>query len=381
MVTPHQKSKILVVDDEPTNLKLLRGILREDYALVFARNGREMLRYAAEGPDLILLDIMMPDMDGYEGCVLLKESAATRDIPVIFVTAKITVEDEVRGLESGAVDYITKPVHGPVVRARVKTHLALQQAQKVIEQQNQEIKKQNDELKETARLRDDVEQIVRHDLKSPLNQIIGAPNALLAQMTLDPLEKELLQGIEEAGYRMLNMINRSHDLYKMERGFYQLQPMPVDILAVLKKITPELQEKIERKNLSLTIFLNGQPAGPGDAFFISGEELLCHSMLANLLKNAVEASPKTETVTISLKQGDPPTIVIGNKGSVPTALRDTFFKKFATSGKPTGVGLGTYSAKLTAVTQGGDIYLDTSKEGETSLLIQLPVSAITLFSS
>ena len=122
-----EKPSILVVDDTPENIDLLVGILKSDYRIKAAKNGEKALKIARmpEKPDLILLDIMMPGIDGYEVCRQLKEDYTTRHIPIIFVTAKISVEDELRGFELGAVDYIAKPISPPVVEARVKTQLAL----------------------------------------------------------------------------------------------------------------------------------------------------------------------------------------------------------------------------------------------------------------
>jgi class 3 adenylate cyclase/CheY-like chemotaxis protein len=121
------KATVLVVDDMPDNLALMSGLLKDDYKVKVANNGESALKIAADhpSPDLILLDIMMPGMDGYEVCQGLKYNPKTRDIPVIFLTAKAEVEDEKKGLELGAVDYITKPISPPIVLARVKTHLAL----------------------------------------------------------------------------------------------------------------------------------------------------------------------------------------------------------------------------------------------------------------
>jgi len=121
------KPSILVVDDTPENIDLLVGILKADYRLKAAKDGDKALKIArmAEKPDLILLDIMMPGIDGYEVCRQLKEDYTTRHIPIIFVTAKISTEDELRGFDLGAVDYIAKPISPPVVKARVKTQLAL----------------------------------------------------------------------------------------------------------------------------------------------------------------------------------------------------------------------------------------------------------------
>src|SRR4030042_2498030 len=130
---------ILVVDDIPANLTLLTGILKEEGHLVRPVPSGKLASKAVEiePPDIILLDIMMPVMDGYETCRLLKENPKTRDIPVVFLTAKAEVEDEMKGFELGAVDYITKPISPPVVLARVQTHLRLKRMQDALKDQNQ----------------------------------------------------------------------------------------------------------------------------------------------------------------------------------------------------------------------------------------------------
>jgi putative two-component system response regulator len=124
--TQDRRPQLLVVDDEPANLQVLRHILQEDYRLLFAKDGAKALELAArEKPELILLDVMMPGMTGYEVCAQLKATPATSTIPVIFVTALADVEDEAQGFVVGAVDYITKPVSPAIVKARVRTHLSL----------------------------------------------------------------------------------------------------------------------------------------------------------------------------------------------------------------------------------------------------------------
>lgn len=122
-----EKATVLIVDDTPDNLALMSGLLKDKYRVKVANSGDKALRIAQSSPppDLILLDIMMPGMDGYEVCERLKSAPTTRDIPIIFLTAKSQIEDEQRGLEVGAADYITKPISPPIVLARVRTQLAL----------------------------------------------------------------------------------------------------------------------------------------------------------------------------------------------------------------------------------------------------------------
>ncbi|MBF0295525.1 MAG: SpoIIE family protein phosphatase [Magnetococcales bacterium] len=131
---------VLLVDDEKANLVLLRAILQFDYHVLFARSGREALEVAdREVPDLILMDIVMPDMDGYEVCTRLKGEEKTREIPVIFVTSMTEIGDEIKGFEAGAVDYLTKPVSPPVVRARVRTHVSLRAAYRKLQELNEQL--------------------------------------------------------------------------------------------------------------------------------------------------------------------------------------------------------------------------------------------------
>ena len=134
-----KRSTVLVVDDTPANVSLLNNILKDSYRTKIATNGEKALAIANsnEPPDIILLDIMMPDMDGYEVCERLKAQGKTQDIPIVFLTAKVTEEDETRGLSLGAVDYITKPISPPIVLERVKNHLLLKEARDVLKQQNE----------------------------------------------------------------------------------------------------------------------------------------------------------------------------------------------------------------------------------------------------
>ncbi len=153
MVTLRERPTVLVVDDTPANVALLGEILKPDYRVKVAVDGDKALRLVASGspPDLILLDVMMPGMDGYEVCRRLKASSATCSIPVIFVTSMGEVEDEMTGLALGGVDYITKPISAPIVKARVRTHLALHQHEKEMERMIARLEAQAAELAEWNR--------------------------------------------------------------------------------------------------------------------------------------------------------------------------------------------------------------------------------------
>jgi class 3 adenylate cyclase/CheY-like chemotaxis protein len=149
------RNTVLVVDDTPDNLSLMAGVLKGDYRVKLANNGEKALGVARSEspPDLILLDIMMPGMSGYEVCAQLKADAATRDIPIVFLTAMTASEDEQKGLDLGAVDYITKPISPPVVLARVRNHLALRRQAQELEAWNRNLQQRvNDGVAEVERL-------------------------------------------------------------------------------------------------------------------------------------------------------------------------------------------------------------------------------------
>jgi len=369
MTTEESRPTVLVVDDTEANLDLLTGVLSRYYEVIAATDGESALESVREQkPDLILLDIMMPGMDGYEVCRRLKGDPVYAKIPVIFLTALTEIENKTKGFQMGAVDYITKPFEVVEVQARVATHLMLHQ-------QNRKLAKQNRLLKDYARMRDEVERMTRHDLKSPLNAVITVPAMLLEEANLTPDERELLQMLQESGYRMLQIINSSLDMYKMEIGRYQYNPEPVDVIRVVNQIRGEARELMNQKGIDIFFMMGAKPARTGDALWVSGEEMLLYTMLANLIKNAVEASPEGESITISMDQGDMAVVRIHNQGEVPREIKDKFFQKYATAGKKGGTGLGTYIAKLITKTLGGEISMNSSAAEGTLITVKLPPSA------
>jgi adenylate cyclase len=185
-----RKATLLLVDDTPENLSVLNDLLKDSYRILVARSGERALKLAAEQqPDLILLDIMMPEMDGYEVCNLLKADSLTREIPVIFLTALSSEEDEKKGLELGAVDYITKPISPAIVVARVATHLTLKQAKQFLIDQNAFLETEvSRRLLEIERIQDVFGKIVDPRVRDYLmthGQAIGADLAEGAVMFCD----------------------------------------------------------------------------------------------------------------------------------------------------------------------------------------------------
>lgn len=348
------KATVLIVDDTPENLRVLMESLQSDYAVMAANNGQKALELASGElqPDIILLDVMMPGMDGHEVCARLKADSLTDDIPVIFITALNQPDDEAHGLGLGAIDYITKPFNPALVKARVKNHI---------------------ELRKAARLREDVERMMHHDLKNPLTAVLSLPMLLAMSDNLEPEEKGMLKRIEEAGQAMLVMINSSLDLFKIERGTYTLCPEPVDIALIVSRIFRTFEDLAVTYRVHLFMTIDGVPATAEQPFQVQGEEMLCYSMLSNLIKNAIQASPEGAPVTVALTTGNLARIDICNMGDVPKSIRERFFEKYATSGKRGGTGIGTYSAKLNAEVQGGSVALCSDVAGQTTLTVTLPV--------
>ena len=362
------KQTILIVDDVETDIDTLVETLGDDYEIAVALDGPTALQSLhPTPPDLILLDILMPGMDGHEVCRRIKADAATAAIPIIFLTALTEIQDKVTGFTLGAVDYITKPFDILEVKARVTTHLALKAAMERLARQNQL-------LAEAAKLREDVERITHHDLKSPLGVILSLPQLVAAEGNLTAEQLAYLEDIEQAGYKMLNIVNLSLGLLKMEQGVYELSPTPLNIVRVIRKVEEDLASLRRSRDVSVELRLADAPTGDAPAFHVLGEELLCYSMLTNLLKNAMEHSPVGGTVDITMQPGEDGLceIRLCNQGETAPAFRERFFEKYATYGKPGGTGLGTYSARLMARTMTGDLCLDASVPGETTLVLRLP---------
>jgi PAS domain S-box-containing protein len=256
------------------------------------------------------------------------------------------------------------------------------------------VKQDIKDRKELERIREDVERIMRHDLKAPLNVIINLPELLLMDESLSAEQREDIDLIHESGRSMLELIDLSLDLFKMESGQFHYSASQVDLMKIVQTACAFIAEPLNCKQLSLVLRHDGQvlPLDSAAAIercvvMIAADERLLLSMLGNLLTNAVEASPPGETIHLDIRNdgevdaemdqeaNDRVRLDICNRSAVPAPIRERFFAKYCTHGKPNGTGLGTYSAKLMADTMGVRLSMSTSDaEDRTCLHLRMPVS-------
>jgi len=232
------------------------------------------------------------------------------------------------------------------------------------------------EQKRLEHLKEDVDRIVAHDLKAPIIGVISACKVLL--MDEDGVQgeiREILETIEQQGRKVLRMVGMSMTVYKMEAGSYAYTPSHVDFIGVVKSVLGELEDVAESLGVTVDVRFSDGSDLVSSNLIVLGQDLLYESMVANLLKNAIEASPIGEAVTLEMSKCDSDVMrmTIANAGVVPPDVRETFFEKYATSGKSSGTGLGTYSASLVVRTVGGEISMETSDEDDQTIIsVSLP---------
>ncbi len=228
------------------------------------------------------------------------------------------------------------------------------------------------ERKQLEQLKEDVERMMHHDLKNPLGNIMMLQSLLQHSPNLSEQEKQYVKYIAESGKEIQHLIDIPLDLFKMEIGKYEFHPASVDIISVFKKASIHQQLSTSSSTNRIQIFINGQLAQDDASIYIQAEEHLCYNMFCNLLANAREASQKSDVISIYIQENDRIDITIHNQGAVPEKVRPHFFEKYCTEGKRKGTGLGTYSAKLIAETQGATMSMQTSDENGTKVTVSFP---------
>jgi signal transduction histidine kinase len=292
-----KKATILVVDDMPDNLKLMGSLLKNDYDVKIANRGKFALKIAQSDfpPDLILLDIMMPEMDGYTVCTLLKADPKTAHIPVIFLTARTEIDDETRGFELGAVDYITKPLSPPIVFARIKTQLALKKMQDLLKEKVEMLAETNDNLTKINTQKDRFLGVVAHDLRNPLTVIQGYCDLLLTE-SLDTNEiEDILQTMGQSTVQMCNLVADLLDVSQVNLGKFTLNKERVEIASYMQSIVKPNQLIAKRKKITLVLEpIDEQAFGYFDPHRI-------RQVITNLLTNSIKFSHAETTITISVE--------------------------------------------------------------------------------
>ena len=302
MTTGTSKAKILVVDDQPANVQILAEALKTSYDVRIANNGERALEIARkeDRPDLILLDVMMPGLDGFAVIAELKRDLQTRDIPVIFVTAQNDSLSEVRALSAGAVDFISKPVQLQVVCSRVKTHLALRQREaecrllntelesKVLER-TQQVEILNLALEQRALQAEAANQAktqflakINHELRTPLTAIMGFTDILL-QKQLDSAELRMLSLIWQASVQLTSTISEILEFTQLAAGNLQLDCNVFDLRSVLRRVDEFVELRAAAKNLAYVSSFD--PAIP---VRVQGDAAKLEHILINLAANAVK---------------------------------------------------------------------------------------------
>ncbi|MEW5982300.1 MAG: hybrid sensor histidine kinase/response regulator [Acidobacteriota bacterium] len=344
---------ILVVDDTPANLQVLVGLLKErGYAVRPVTSGPTALRAAmAAPPDLILLDISMPDMDGYAVCRELKRTPLLADIPVVFLSAHTDAADKVSAFAAGGVDYVTKPFCAEEVVARVQTHLRLRARER-------QLRESYNRLRELEGLRDNLVHMIVHDLRSPLTAILG--NVELLDMkaggTAHPDVVRVIGELGAAGNQMLRIVNSVLDVGKLEAGRMRLRLTECDVAGIVREALANLAPLVGRRWIHVD-----EPGATGARV----DRDLMVRVMQNLLANAMKFTSDGGEIHIAITSSEREvTVKVSDDGpGVPVEFRNRIFDKYGALGSAGSramfsTGLGLPFCKMAVEAHGGRIGVD-----------------------
>jgi len=328
---------VMVVDDNPANLKLLEEMLaQKGYEVRVFPGGRLALAGAEqEPPDLILLDINMPEMDGYEVGERLKSNERLSAIPVIFISALNATDDKVKGFRSGGVDYISKPFQFDEVHARVETHLNLHALRRGLKMQNElleeavaarthELAEANGRLTILDRSKSDFLSLISHELRTPLNGLFGVGELILSQMPSTKENNDLQDVFECSRRRILAIVDDALLLTQIDVRGEQFRSGPVSLSVVLSRAIESATEFAESRNVTLT-------PPPADLGLVIGDENLLVRALQALLETAVKFSEKSKKVWLTREVGpNSIRLLIESEGrTIPSSALPGFFDLFS----------------------------------------------------
>lgn len=359
---------MLVVDDEPKNRELLRVMLElRGYSVDEAANGAEVFdRVAAAEPDVVLLDVAMPEVDGLTVCRRLKADAKTAAIPVIMVTAHTERMDRLAGIEAGANDYLTKPVDQQDLALRVRNAVGAKR-------QNDELRQSYARLRELERLRDSLTHMVVHDLRSPLSVVLMGHEFLQANLgrRFSPEELECLNRCASGALKMKEMIATLLDVSRFEAKSMPLSPTPTDLNALAGAVARTLRQVVARRGIRLVETTNEPARALCDAEIV-------RRVLANLLDNSLKFTPRNGEVEVSVRRVDASRVRVSVRDTgagIPEAHRSRIFEKFSqieASEARRGTGLGLAFCKLAVDAHGGEIGVESQTGKGSTFWFTLP---------
>lgn len=365
------KGRILVVDDTPLNVRLLSSILEiEGYLVITATNGPDALKLVPESaPDVVLLDVMMPGMDGFEVCQRIKAETASAHLPVVMVTALQDTANRVRALEAGADDFLTKPVDEVEVLARVKTLVAAKR-------NRAELENAYAALQRSEGLRDSLSQMLVHDLRTPLTAMIASLDILLTNYgdKMDEMQNELLSMSMSSCRQMINQVSELLDVGKMESGALELNRQNIDVASLVEQALNQVQSLARNRKITITRSIEEKmPAFDADAD-------LLRRVLVNLVGNSLKFCPIGSSLEVSVKPQENAVLfsVQDDGPGIATQDREKIFDKWgqaesSSSGRKTSSGLGLTFCRLAVEAHGGRIWVESEVGQGSNFLFTIPL--------
>jgi two-component system sensor histidine kinase/response regulator len=375
--------KILIVDDLEQNLRSLEALLRgDDVQILQARSGREALELLlVHDVALALLDVQMPDMDGFELAELLRGSLRTRDVPLIFVTAG--ARDQLRvfqGYDAGAVDFLYKPIEPTILRHKTQVFLRLYRQRRQLSAQLDALRASAEErerlvgeLTESLRLAEMFTAVLGHDLRNPLSVITTSADTLVRRAVDDNVRRPAAR-IMANGQRMGRMIDELLDLARArDAGGIPLSLGDSDLFSLCRKVVADHEVAHPARGLELR--------HEGDAQGVWDEDRL-FQVLSNLLANALEHGTPDAPVSLTIDANRPEEVVIAvrNAGVIPPAIMPHLFDPFRVRqerlNRTRGLGLGLYIVRHIVEAHGGTVTVSSSEESGTAFVVKLPRVAV-----
>ena len=354
----NKNAHILIVDDQPHNIQILEDILtQENFQVHSVNDGSHVLEFIkTQKIDLILLDIRMPNLDGFETSRQLKKHKETEAIPIIMITASNKKDDIIKSFEAGAVDYVTYPFEATELLSRVKSYLRNHFLYVELKHH----------IEENTRLKREHERFLRHELKNLMTPIQGYAEILRYKNSLEGTDAEYVNYIHEGTKKFLEFIDKLKQLQDLENGDVKVDHDTFDLIPTIKQLANDLQTQNTKTQLNIPT-----------QQIITADLKLIKNALYHLIKNAHEhvqdlEDPTQQTITITIStSADTVQIQINNLGpEIPPDACETFFQKFNSRNKSSAVGLGTtYAYWITKIHNGHISVSSNAKEGTTVTLI------------